>query len=211
MQRILIRVNVTLMAAVFSVLSLHAQIEDTATKPTSLDPKLIEWEKAKIPKEYTIADVKITGIRYLDTSIIYSIANLQPGDKFMHPGEDIFAKSIAGLWRQKFFANVQVYVTKVDENKVWIEINVLERPRLGNFKFVGIKKSEEEDIHAKINLAKQTIITENTRRDIIEKITKFYTDKSYRNIKVWIDEKDDTTFVNSKALVIHVDKGNKVH
>jgi outer membrane protein insertion porin family len=97
----------------------------------------------------------------------------------MHPGEDIFAKSIANLWRQRFFANVQVYVTKVDENKVWIEINAQERPRLGNFKFVGIKKSDEEDLQAKLNLAKQTIITENTRRDIIEKVTKFYTDKSY--------------------------------
>ena len=47
----------------------------------------------------------------------------------------------------------------------------MERPRLGNFKFVGIKKTEEEDLQAKINLAKQTIITENTRREIIEEIT----------------------------------------
>ncbi len=211
MQQILLKVSVTLMAAVFSVLSLHAQVEDTATRPTSLDPKLIEWKNAKIPKEYTIADVKITGIRYLDTSIIYSIANLQPGDKFMHPGEDIFAKSIASLWRQKFFANVQVYVTKVDESKVWIEVYVQERPRLGNFNFVGIKKSEEEDIQAKINLAKQTIITENTRRDIIEKTSKFYTDKGYRNVSVRIEERPDSSFVNSNAMTIYIDKGQKVH
>jgi hypothetical protein len=38
------------MVTVFSVLSLHAQIPDTAIKPTSLDPKLIEWKNAKIPK-----------------------------------------------------------------------------------------------------------------------------------------------------------------
>ena len=211
MQRILLRVNVTLLAAVFSVLSLKAQNDDTAHKPTSLDPKLIEWQNARIPKEYTIADVKITGIHHLDTSIIFSIANLQPGDKFMHPGEDIFAKSIANLWRQKFFANVQIFVTKVEDNKIWIELNVQERPRLGNFKFVGIKKSDEEDIQAKVNLAKQTIITENTRRDIIEKITKFYTDKSYRNVKVRIEERPDTAFVNSNAMTIYIDKGNKVH
>ena len=96
MQRILLRVSVTLMAAIFSVFSLHAQVADTTHPPTSLDPKLIEWKNAKIPKEYTIAEVHITGIRYLDTSIIYSIASLQPGDKFMHPGEDIFAVSM--IW-----------------------------------------------------------------------------------------------------------------
>ena len=199
------------MAAVYSALSLHAQVPDTGFIPNSIDPKLIEWKNAKIPKEYIIADVKITGIKYLDTSIIHSIANLQAGDKFMHPGEDIFAKSIASLWRQKFFANVQVYVTKIEDNKVWLEVNVQERPRLGNFKFVGIKKSEEEDIQAKINLAKQTIITENTRRDIIEKTTRFYTDKGYRNITVRIEEKKDTAFVNSNAMTIYIDKGEKVH
>jgi outer membrane protein insertion porin family len=207
-----------MIAAVLSVFSLHAQIvppqrenPDTGFKPTSLDPKLIEYKNAKIPKEYTIAAVNITGIRHLDTAIISSIANLQPGDKFMHPGEDIFAKSIAGLWRQKFFANVQMYVTKVEDNKVWIEINVQERPRLGNFKIVGVKKSDEDDIKTKLNLAKQTIITENTRRDIIEKITKFYTDKSYRNVKVRIEERPDSVFVNSNTMIIYVDRGDKVH
>ncbi|MGH2552260.1 MAG: BamA/OMP85 family outer membrane protein [Chitinophagaceae bacterium] len=211
MQRILLKVSVILAAAFFSVITLQAQVADTTIHPTSLDPKLLEWEKARIPKEYTIADVKITGIRFLDTSIIYSIANLQPGDKFVHPGEDVFAKSINSLWRQRFFANVQIYVTKIEDNKVWIEVNVQERPRLGNFTFVGIKKSEVEDIQAKINLAKQTIITENTRRDIIENISKFYSEKGYLNIKVSIEEKQDSLFVNSNAMTIYIDKGQKVH
>jgi outer membrane protein insertion porin family len=125
MQRFLPRLSITLIAAVVSVFTVHAQ--DTLP-PTSVDPKLIEWKNAKIAKEYVIADVKITGIKHLDTSIVFSIANLQPGDKFMHPGEDIFAKSIANLWRQKFFSDVQVLISHIEDNKVWIEINVSERP-----------------------------------------------------------------------------------
>ncbi len=31
-----------------------------------------------------------------------------------------------------------------------MEINVQERPRLGNFKFIGIKKSEAEELQGKI-------------------------------------------------------------
>mgnify|MGYP006338820763 FL=1 len=93
---------------------------------------------------------------------------------------------------------------------MWIEVNVQERPRLGNFKFIGPKKTEQEDLLTKLSLAKQTIITENTRREIIEKTTKFYTEKSYRNVKVWIDSKPDTAFVNSDELTIHVEKGGKV-
>lgn len=208
MQRFLLRLSVTLIAAVASFITVQAQ--DDTSNPTSLDPKLLEWQNARIPKEYTIAVVKITGIRHLDTTIVASITNLQPGDKFMHPGGDIFARSIANLWRQKFFSNVQVYVTRVEDDKVWVEVYVVERPRLGNFKFVGIKKTEQEDIQAKINLAKQTIITENTRREITEKITIFFAEKGYRNVKVRIEEKPDPAFVNSNALTIYVDKGNKV-
>ena len=173
MQRFLLRFSVTVLPLLLFVCVVQAQVTDTIN-PTSLDPKLIEWQNSKIAKEYTIADVKITGIKHLDTSIVYSIANLQIGDKFIHPGADIFAKSITALWRQRFFSGVQIYVTKIQDDKVWIEVAVVERPRLGNFKFVGIKKSEEEEILAKINLAKQTIITENTRREITEKITKYY-------------------------------------
>jgi len=198
------------LAMFVSLCTLRAQVVAPDTLPTSVDPKLLEWKNSRIPKEYTIAAVSIRGIKHLDTSIVYSIANLQPGDKFMHPGEDIFAKSIASLWRQKLFANVQVYVTRVEDNKVWVEVNLTERPRLGNFKFVGIKKTEVEDLQAKLNLVKQTIITENTRREIIEKITKHFTEKGYRNVTVRIDESQDPTFANSNTMTIYVDKGEKV-
>ena len=94
MQRFLLRLSVTVIAVLISVCTIHAQVADT-TNPTSVDPKLIEWKNSKIPKEYTIANVKITGIKHLDTSIVYSITNLQAGDKFIHPGADVFAKSLA--------------------------------------------------------------------------------------------------------------------
>jgi outer membrane protein insertion porin family len=210
MQRFLLRFGITVMTVVASVFTIQAQVSDT-TNPTSVDPKLIEWQNSRIPKEYVIAAVNIVGINYLDTSIVYSIANLHAGDKFIHPGTDIFAKSIAALWRQRFFSGVQVYVTRVQDDKVWIEIEVVERPRLGNFKFVGGTKSEQEEILGKVNLTKQTIITENTRREIVEKVSTFYTDKAYLNVTVNIVEVPDTVFTNSNAMTIYVNKGKKIH
>jgi outer membrane protein insertion porin family len=188
-------------------LSSFAQVD---TVPTSVDPKLIEWRDARVPREYVIADVNISGIRYLDTSIVYSIANLTPGDKFMHPGTDVFAKAISNLWRQRLFSNVQVYATRVEDNRVWIEIALTERPRLGNFRFTGIKKTEIDDLQTKLNLVKQTIITENTRREIVEITTKHFSEKGYSNVKVRIEETPDTSFLNSNMMTIHVNKGKKV-
>lgn len=208
MQRSSLRLSALLIFMIASVFT--AQAQDDTTKPTSVDPKLLEWETARIPKEYTIADVAIVGIKHLDTSIVLSISGLQAGDKFMHPGSDIFAKAIANMWRQKLFAGVQIYVTKIQDDRVSIEINVEERPRLGNFKFVGIKKSEAEELQGKIGLAKQTLITENMRRNINEVTTKFYRDKGFQNVRVRIEEKPDAAFANSNAMTIYVDKGKKV-
>lgn len=204
MQRFLSRITVLLITALVSFHSIQAQ------EPTSVDPKLLEWETAKIPKEYTIAEISITGIRYLDTAIVASISGLQVGDKFMHPGNDIFAKAIANLWRQKLFSNVQIFITKIVDDKVSIEISVQERPKLGNFKFVGIKKSDQEELQGKMGLAKQTIITENMRRNIIEVATKYFREKGFQNVSVRIEEQNDPAFINSNALTIYINKGDKI-
>src|SRR4030095_8664829 len=208
MQRLLFRLCALLLIVVTSVISVQAQ-EDT-TKPTSVDPKLLDWENARIPREYIIGKIAITGIRFLDTAIVLSISGLQTGDKFMHPGSDIFAKAIANLRRQKLFSEVQIYVTSIQDDKVDIERNVVERARLGNFKFEGIKKTEAEELQGKIGLAKQTIITENIRRNIVEVTSKFYREKGFENITVQIEEKPDPAFANSNQMIIHVDKGKKV-
>jgi outer membrane protein insertion porin family len=207
MQRLLLRTTIFLVVIIFSVPSLHAQ-EDT-TKPTSVDPNLLALENAHVAKEYTIAGISLSGVHYLDTAIVMSIANIQVGDKVLIPGGDLFSKAIQNLWRQKLFSDIQIYITRVQGDNIWIEISVTERPRLGNFKLEGAKKSEEDDLKGKIGLVKQTIITENMRRRAVEVITKYYTDKGFKNVTVQIEEKPDPSFVNSNSIIFHIDKGKK--
>jgi outer membrane protein insertion porin family len=208
MREILLRISVSLIASFVLVLSVQAQ-GDTS-KPTSVDPNLINIERSKIPKEYIIAGVNISGIHHLDTAIVLSISGIQVGDKVTIPGTDLFAKSIQNLWRQKFFSNVQIYYTRVEGERLWVEINVTERPRLGNFKFTGATKSEEDELRGKMGLTKQVIITENMRRNIVEVGTKYYRDKGFQNVQILIDEKPDPAYNNSNFMTIHVEKGNKV-
>jgi outer membrane protein insertion porin family len=181
-----------------------------AQDPTSVDVTLLNWPNQKIAREYTIADIAITGIRFLDTAIVSSISGLSTGDKFVHPGNDVFAKAINKLWRQRLFSDVKIYITKIQEDKVWIEINLTERPRLGDFKFHGVKKSELEDLLGKVQLAKQTILTEETRQRIREQSIKYYKEKGFNNTTVTIEERPDTAYINSIYLDIYVIKGMKV-
>jgi outer membrane protein insertion porin family len=195
--------------SVFCVLATasFAQVDSTVT---SVDPDLLALQTSKVTKEYTVRSVRITGITTLDTAIVLSIAGIQPGEKITIPGSDAFSKAISNLWRQRFFSNVQVYITAVSNDMIDLEISVQERPKLGNFEFIGPKKSEREELQTKIQLAKQTIITENTKRNAVEVIDKFYRDKGYLNVSVRIEEKPDPVFRNSNSLIFHIDKGEKV-
>lgn len=195
---------------ILSILCFGLASAATAQNPTSVDPNLLALETARIPKEYTISTIKVTGLSTLDSAIVLSISGLQVGDKIMIPGGDNFSKAISNLWRQRLFSNVQIFITAVREDQIDIEINVQERPRLGIVRFTGIKKSEQEELTGKINMPKQTIITENSRRNAVEIIRKYFTDKGFQNVTVQIEERPDPTFVNSNSLTFHVDKGGKV-
>ncbi|TMI65623.1 MAG: outer membrane protein assembly factor [Bacteroidetes bacterium] len=204
MHKFLLRIGFLLLITVSAGPQLLAQ------DPTSVDVNLLNWPNQKIAREYTIAEITITGVRYLDTAIVSSISGLHPGDKFVHPGNDVFAKAINNLWRQKLFSSVRIYITKIVEDKVWIEVNLTERPRLGDFKFHGVKKSELEDLLGKVQLAKQTILTDETRQRIKEQSIKFYKEKGYNNTTVDIEERTDSGYVNSIYLDIYVLRGIKV-
>lgn len=211
MQRILKRICLLLTVVYTCLISANAQeVPDTTKKPTSVDPNLIIFRDATRPKQYTITSITTTGVFFLDSAIVASISGLQVGDKILHPGGDEFPKAIQNLWKQRLFSNVEILVTKITGDNIDIEIHVMERPRLGNYKFKGVKKTEEEELVGKIALAKQTIVTENTRRTADEVIKKYYGEKGYLNVKVKITETPDTSYVNSIFLLIDVDKGDKV-
>lgn len=184
--------------------------ENDTTRPTSVDPNLLALANSQVPKEYTIRSIIVTGTTNLDTAIIISISGLQVGDKITIPGSDAFSKAIGNLWRQRLFSDIQIFITDVKEDDISIEINVVERPRLSDFKFEGIKKSEAEELQTKLALAKSMILTENMRRNIIEVTEKFYSDKGFKNVDVQLEEVPDKEFAGVNFLIIHIDKGRKV-
>ena len=181
-----------------------------AQDPTSVDPNLLAWQNASRPKEYTITAIKASGIHFLDSAIVISISGLQVGDKVLHPSGDEFSNAIQKLWKQKLFSNIQIFVTKVSGDDIEIEISVMELPRLGNFFFKGVRKTEQEELLTKLALAKQTIVTENTRRNTDEVIRKYFSEKGYRNVQLEIVEKPDTNYINTIALTFNIEKGAKV-
>lgn len=182
-----------------------------AQEPVSVNPELEAIFTSKIPKEYTIADIKVVGWKAFDPNLIISISGLAVGDKVTIPGTDVFGKAIAKLWRQNLISNVEISFTKLEGNNLYIQFEITERPRLANFKFQGVgKKSERDDLEAKVALVKDRVVTENMKLSAVEAIRKFYFDKGYRNVKIELREEVASSLNNAVNITFIIDKGQKV-
>ena len=204
-----LRLVLCLLCCISTSATVLAQQPDT-TKPTSVDPDLLAIPQSKSPKEYVLAGIVFTGTKAYDQSLLLSISGLNVGDKIVYPGGDNFSHAIQNLWKQKLFANVQIFFTKINGKDIYIEIHVAERPRLSNFSFKGVKKSQEEDLTGKAGLIKGHVVTENTKLTAIEAVQKYFTEKGYKSATVKIDERVDPTVANSVILTLYITRGNKV-
>ena len=199
--------NLFILFTVFLTTTASAQVTDPST---SVDVQLENIFNSKTPKEYVIAAIRVSGAQSFDPNLIVSISGLAVGDKVMIPGTDAFSKAINNLWKQNLISNVEIYFTRLIGKNLYVEISVTERPRLSNFRFVGIKKSESEDLTTKVGLVKGRVVTENMKRSAVDNIKKFFVDKGYRNVDVQAAEKRDTGIANAVLLTFIIDKRNKV-
>src|SRR2546423_5013298 len=208
LQRITLLTCLVLLSLLYAM-DASAQVPKDTT-PVSIDPLLGELAKSTVPHEFIIAGITVTGTKYLDQQLLISISALSVGDKVNIPGGDNFSKAIINLWKQNLFSNVRILITRIQGDNIFVEINVLERPRLSSVSYKGIKKSEADELNNKTGIVKGQVITENRKRNAIEAIQKYYMEKGFRGIEVNIDEQFDKSLANSQILTIHINKGRKV-
>ena len=86
------------------------------------------------PRTYEIGGITVTGAQYLDQNVLISLTGLAVGDKIIIPGDNI-TKAIKKLWDQGLFENVSISATKIQAGRIFLEVHLLERPRLSKFTF----------------------------------------------------------------------------
>ncbi|MCW3112734.1 MAG: outer membrane protein assembly factor YaeT precursor [Segetibacter sp.] len=187
-----------------------AQVTPPIGDQPSIDVNLENIFNQKVPRKYKVANVTVTGNQYFDAALLTSIANINVGDEIAIPGGDNFSKAITNLWKQNYFSNVEIYITRLEGTNIYLEIQVTERPRLSSFSFKGITKSQSDDLTPKVGLVRGRIITENNRRSATEAIEKYFAEKGYRGVKTDIVEVKDPKADNSVVMTLTVTKGNKV-
>ncbi|MEP7171808.1 MAG: POTRA domain-containing protein, partial [Bacteroidota bacterium] len=192
-----------LLLSLFSITNVQAQVN------LGGEENAIDYSN---PKEYTIGGITVSGIKYLDENVLKTLSGLTVGDKIKVPGEKI-SKAIENLWKQNLLADVKIEYTKIEGENIFLNIAMMERPRLSKFSFTGVTKSEANKLREKINLVSGKIVNENLVRVTTYEVKEFFTDKGYLNAEVKIDVINDSIPPNSQTLVINVkeNKKTKIH
>ena len=161
------------------------------------------------PKRYELGGITVSGARYLDPNTLISLTGLRVGDPINIPGEEI-GKSIRKLWAQGILGDVSVTIARTEGNKIFLDYNLKERPRLSKFTFSGIRKGQTEELTKKITLIRGKVVTDALMNNTRTQVRKFFVNKGYLDAKVNIVQVADSALSNSVALRIDVDKGSKV-
>lgn len=193
---------------VVSCYSVYAQIGvgRRTTPIITAETSLIDYAK---PKEYTIGGITSSGSKYYDASSMLSISGLREGDKIQIPGPAI-TDAIKKLMDQGILENVEISATKIEADKIFLNVDLKERPRLYRILFSGIKKGEQDALNDKVKLIKGKIITETLIKNAELAIKKYFTEKGYLNIKIKTAQLTDSARGNNAALRFVVVKGEKV-
>jgi len=160
-------------------------------------------------KKYILAKVSVVGKISFNEQTVVTFSGLQKGQEITVPGEEI-SGAIKKLGKLGLFDEIAFYVNKIDNDSIYLDLNIVELPKLNEVKFVGVKKSKVEGLIKDNNLTKNKIVNENLITTTKNYIENKYKKEGYYNTKVTITNTPDSTAGNQVNMLVRVDKGDKV-
>jgi len=212
---------------IFTLFTANAQEKDSKnTKPTNkaVSDTIVPVKKAsdtivKIEpsgpidiqknKKYVIGGISVKGHQTISEQSILIFSGLNTGQSIKIPGDKL-SSAIKKLWTSKLFSNVEVFVTKMDKEVVYLEIEVSELDKVGSVTFKGIKKSKIQDLEKEIEFQNGSMLTENLITTTENFIENKYREKGFLKAKATISTKADTTKPNTKDALVLIDKGSRI-
>ena len=160
-------------------------------------------------KTYKLDSISVSGIKTFNEQTVISYSGLNIGEKIKVPGEKISAM-INKLWALELFSDINIFVTKVNNNNISLELEIVELPTLTNVKINGLKKSKIDVIIKDTDLVEGKKLSEsfltNTKNYIINK----YQKEGFLDTKVSLNTIKDTVGTNSYKMVVNVDRGPRI-
>ncbi len=159
--------------------------------------------------DLTIADIQVIGSETYEDYVLIGFSGLAIGQKIKVPGNEI-SSAVKRFWKQGYFSDVKILASKIENDSIWLEFRLIQRPRISKVNYYGLKKSEEEDLQTKLALTKGSQVTPDLLDRSKIAIKKEMASKGFYNADVFMYQKPDPAQQGSVILDVNVDKKEKV-
>jgi len=166
----------------------------------------LSFEKGK---DYILGGVTVTGLQKFKEATVKVFTGLKDGQVIKLPGDKL-TSAIKKLYESKQFSNVDVYLSKIDGNTVYLQFDVQELPQLNLVTIAGIKKSKAKELIKDAELKQGAMVTDNLIVTSKNYFKKKYTDKGYLKTKVSLTTQKDTSDINTVNMSVFIDKGQRI-
>ncbi len=160
-------------------------------------------------RDVVIGGMRVTGMEGYEDYMLTSISGLAVGQHISVPGNEI-TEAVKRYWKHGLFSDVQISADSLVGRKIYLNIALKPRPRVSEINYIGLKKTEREDMEKKLGMIKGGQITPNMidRAKILAK--KYFDDKGFKNADISIVQRDDVTEKNQVILDVVIDKKEKM-
>lgn len=164
---------------------------------------------AGTPRTCEIGGIAVKGVEGYEDYVLTGLSGLSVGQTITVPGTEI-TDAVKRYWRHGLFSRVSITADSIVGSKIYLCIHLATRPRVSRINYNGIKKSEREDMEAKLGIMKGSQITPNMidRAKILAK--RYFDDKGFKNAEITIVQRDDVTDKNMVILDVNIDKKDKM-
>ncbi|WP_333694631.1 BamA/OMP85 family outer membrane protein [Flavobacterium sp.] len=172
---------------------------------------LIAQEKAPFERgsQYILGDIEVTGKISFNQQTVVTFAGLEKGQRIVVPGEEI-STAIKKIGKLGLFSDIDMYITEIKGDTIFLELNLIELPKLSDVKINGVKKGKAETIIKDNGLTKGKVVNENLITTTKNNIESNYKKDGYYNAKAVVVTYPDTTAGNNVQMVVNVDRGSKI-
>lgn len=161
------------------------------------------------PRDVVISGINVSGMSGYEDYMLTGISGLTVGQHIELPGTAI-TEAVKRYWKHGLFSEVQIAADSLVGDKVYLHISLKARPRVSQINYIGLKKSERQDMEQKLGILKGGQITPNMidRAKILGK--KYFEDKGFKNADIEIQQRDDVASKNEVILDVIIDKKEKM-
>ena len=194
-------INKVLVILVALMLHVNAQAQDVILNP--------DISYAGSPRTCILGGINVSGVDGYEDYMLTGISGLTVGQEIEVPSSAI-TDAVKRYWRHGLFSDVKISADSLVGNKIYLHVTLATRPRVSSINYIGLKKSEREDMEQKLGIIKGMSLHPNVidRAKILAK--KYFDDKGFKNADIEILQREDVTQKNHMILDVIIDKKQKM-